>query len=99
LAISGFFFSFCSFLYGMYALCIRLFSDQAVPGWTSIMAGIYFIGGLQIAAAGICGEYIGKIFLEVKRRPHYLISEYQLPEAGSPSPPGGHRQPGPGVRE
>ncbi|NNK95324.1 MAG: glycosyltransferase family 2 protein [Desulfobacterales bacterium] len=82
LAIAGFFFSFTSFLYGLYALGVKFFSNHAVPGWTSIMAGIYFLGGLQLAAMGICGEYIGKIFLEVKRRPHYIISESRLPDHG-----------------
>lgn len=81
LAFTGFLFSFCSFSYGLYALCIRFLTDHAVTGWTSIMAGIYFLGGLQLAAIGICGEYIGKIFLEVKRRPKYIIADSLLPSS------------------
>ena len=80
LTVIGFFFSLGSGMYGLYALVIRLCTNQAVPGWTSIMAGIYFLGGLQLGALGICGEYIGKIFLEVKKRPHYLVAESLLPE-------------------
>ncbi len=75
LLCSGLFFSFCSFIFGLYALGIRSFTDLAVPGWASIMAGIFFLGGLQLIAIGICGEYIAKIFLEVKQRPHYIVSE------------------------
>lgn len=86
LALAGFIFSFCSILYGLYALGIRIFTTEAVPGWASIMAGIFFLGGLQLAAIGICGEYIGKIFLEVKRRPHYIISECNLPDFTCPQP-------------
>lgn len=81
LSITGLIFSFGSFLYGLYAMGIRFFTAQAVPGWASMMAGIYFLGGLQLAAVGICGEYIGKIFLEVKQRPHYIIADCHLPNA------------------
>ncbi len=80
LTLIGFIFSTASFSYGLYSLYIRFFTENAVPGWTSIMAGIYFLGGLQLAAIGICGEYIGKIFLQVKGRPTYIISESMLPE-------------------
>lgn len=79
LTLIGFIFSTASFLYGLYSLYIRFFTELAIPGWTSIMAGIYFLGGLQLAAIGICGEYIGKIFLQVKGRPTYLIAESMLP--------------------
>ncbi len=70
--------SMVSFLYGFYAVCIRLFSDAAVSGWASIMAGIYFIGGIQLLCIGICGEYIGRTFMEVKKRPHYIVGETSL---------------------
>ena len=70
--------SMASFLYGFYAICIRLFSDTAVSGWASIMAGIYFLGGIQLLCIGICGEYIGRTFMEVKKRPHYIIGETSL---------------------
>jgi len=70
--------SMASFLYGFYAVCVRLFSDAAVSGWASIMAGIYFLGGIQLLCIGICGEYIGRTFMEVKKRPHYIIGETSL---------------------
>ena len=67
-----------SFLYGFYAICIRIFSDTAVSGWASIMTGIYFLGGIQLFCIGICGEYIGRIFMQVKKRPHYIVAETSI---------------------
>lgn len=45
-------------------------------GWTSIMCSIWFIGGLQLLGIGLIGEYIGKMYKEVKRRPRYIVEEY-----------------------
>lgn len=44
-------------------------------GWTSIMTIILFLGGLQLLSIGIMGKYIGKIFLETKKRPIYVVKE------------------------
>ncbi len=49
---------------------------NTVPGWTSITLPVYFIGGIQLLALGVIGEYVGKIYLETKRRPRYHIEEY-----------------------
>jgi len=76
--LSGIMISFLSFLYGIYALLIKVFTETAAPGWSSIMAGIYFLGGIQLVFLGLHGEYIGKIFMEVKRRPNYIVSETNL---------------------
>ena len=67
--------SFFSFLYVLYAVFIKVFTDDAVNGWSSIMAGIYFLGGIQLVFLGLHGEYLGKIFMEVKNRPNYIVSE------------------------
>jgi polyisoprenyl-phosphate glycosyltransferase len=48
---------------------------KAVPGWSSIVLPIYFIGGVQLLSIGIIGEYLGKIYKEVKRRPKYIIDK------------------------
>lgn len=45
------------------------------PGWTSLMLSVWFLGSLILMALGIVGEYIGKIFIEVKHRPRYAIKE------------------------
>jgi len=54
-------------------LCIRFFSNDVVPGWASTALPIYFIGSIQLLSIGILGEYIGKIYYEVKQRPRYII--------------------------
>ena len=47
-----------------------------VPGWTSIVVSVWAIGGLQLLAIGIIGEYIGKIYMETKARPNFIVQEY-----------------------
>lgn len=70
----GFILSFFSFLYGAYLIIRYLFTNVPM-GWTSIMAAIFFIGGLLFANLGLLGLYIGKIFDEVKNRPLYVIKD------------------------
>jgi glycosyltransferase involved in cell wall biosynthesis len=48
---------------------------EAIPGWTSIVIPMFFIGGLNILFLGLIGEYIGKIYLEVKKRPLFIVKE------------------------
>ena len=64
-----------AFLYGFYALYINIFTSQTIPGWTSIVMSILFIGGLNLLMLGIIGEYLGKLFIQNKKRPNYIISE------------------------
>lgn len=52
----------------------KLFND-VIPGWASSVVPIYLLGGVQLLSIGIIGEYIGKIYLETKRRPRFLIEE------------------------
>lgn len=54
---------------------ISYFSGNAVSGWTSLIVSIWAIGGLNLIAIGIIGEYVGKVFLETKHRPRYIIEE------------------------
>ncbi|MFY9153592.1 MAG: glycosyltransferase family 2 protein [Prolixibacteraceae bacterium] len=67
-----------SFLYGLYAAYIHMFTDRAITGWTSVIFSVLFIGGMNLLMLGIIGEYLGKLFIENKRRPNYLISETNL---------------------
>lgn len=74
----GLVFAFLSFVYGIYALVIFMFTDSALPGWTSILMSVLFIGGLNLLMLGIIGEYLGKLFIENKKRPNYIISESDM---------------------
>lgn len=58
----------------IYAL-VSYFAGSTVPGWTAIVCSIFLIGGIQLLALGVIGEYIGNIFTEVKGRPRYIIEE------------------------
>lgn len=62
---------------GVYVL-ISYFSHNTISGWASIMLSIWFLGSLILMGIGIVGEYIGKIFIEVKQRPRYAIKETLL---------------------
>ena len=66
--------SFASFLLILYAL-IAWISGRAVAGWASTLIAVALIGGIQLISLGVIGEYVGKIFLETKRRPRYIVSE------------------------
>lgn len=67
-----------SFLYGLYAAYIHIFTELAITGWTSVILSVLFVGGINLLMLGIIGEYLGKLFIENKRRPNYLISETNL---------------------
>ena len=54
----------------------RHFTGQTIAGWTSMIISLWLLGGLVLLAIGIIGEYVGKIYLEVKRRPRYLVQEF-----------------------
>lgn len=57
---------------------IRHFTGNTVSGWTSIMVSVWALGGLQLSALGVIGEYIGKIYLESKHRPRYIIESFLI---------------------
>jgi glycosyltransferase involved in cell wall biosynthesis len=59
--------------FAAWALAAKLFTEQALPGWASTVVPIYFLGGVQLLCLGIIGEYLAKIYAEVKRRPRYVI--------------------------
>ena len=74
--ISGLGISLLAFCYILYLVIRPLFGVPTGAGYSSLMAVILFIGGIQMLFLGIIGEYIGRIFVEVKQRPLYLIEEY-----------------------
>ena len=71
----GVFFAFLAFIYSLYAIYVFTFGNEAVPGWTSIIASILLIGGIQLIMIGIIGIYLGKVFAQSKGRPNYIIAD------------------------
>lgn len=76
--IAGFIIALAAMGYGFYAIYAALFTKLALPGWGSLIASVLFIGGIQLMVLGVIGEYLGKMFLESKRRPNYIIKETNL---------------------
>ena len=66
--------SFFSFIILIYAIIVKL-TNHAVSGWTFTICSIWLLGGIQMIAIGVIGEYIGKIYSEVKHRPRYIIEK------------------------
>ena len=64
--------SIIAFIY----IFISFISDSTNAGWTSLMASIWLLGGLQLFSIGIIGQYIGKTYLETKERPRFIVEEY-----------------------
>jgi polyisoprenyl-phosphate glycosyltransferase len=75
----GILMSLFSILVALYSIISKL-TEQTASGWSSLMLSIWFIGGLQLLAMGLIGEYIGKIYKEVKARPRYIIETVTIPE-------------------
>lgn len=74
-SIFGLFFSITGFVY-LLIIIIRKIINPGIPaGWTSIMAAIIFFGGIQLLSIGLLGEYIGRVFLSINKKPQYVIKE------------------------
>lgn len=74
----GFTFSLLSLLYIPY-IAYSYYFGHTISGWSSIVATIAFFGGLQLMILGIIGLYLGKLFVQSKQRPHYIVKESNLP--------------------
>ncbi|MCA0234779.1 MAG: glycosyltransferase family 2 protein [Bacteroidetes bacterium] len=68
-----------AFLYAFYALYAHLVLKETVQGWTSVLISVLVIGGLQLLTLGILGEYLGRMYIQTKSRPAYIIQESTLP--------------------
>ena len=60
---------------GVWALWVRLFSADTIPGWASIVIPLFLLSGVQLISLGMIGEYVAKVFVETKRRPMYIVEE------------------------
>ncbi|EAA0840351.1 glycosyltransferase, partial [Shigella flexneri] len=64
-----------SFLYGAWMIIDTLVFGNPVRGYPSLLVSILFLGGVQLIGIGVLGEYIGRIYIEVKNRPKYIIKD------------------------
>ena len=71
-------------IYATYAVILKIFIGTAISGWASLLIGIMTFGGVQLIMLGILGEYLGKVLLEVKGRPTYIVREQSEKRAESP---------------
>lgn len=71
----GLLISLFAFVYGVWVVCKTLITGVDVPGCASIMVAILFLGGVQLFFLGLLGEYIGRIYKEVKNRPIYIVKK------------------------
>jgi glycosyltransferase involved in cell wall biosynthesis len=72
-----------AFLYGIYMIIDTLLYGNPVPGYPSLIIIVLFLGGVQLAAIGVLGEYVGRIFTETKQRPLYFVQEHLKRRRGS----------------
>jgi uncharacterized membrane protein len=74
-SVFGLFVSLAAIAYGAYIILEKLILGQPIPGFATVAASVLFLSGVQLVSLGIIGEYVGRVFVEVKRRPSYLIAK------------------------
>ncbi|WP_422528289.1 glycosyltransferase family 2 protein [Serratia fonticola] len=74
-AYIGFFVATLSFIYGAWMILDKLIWGNPVPGYSSIIVSILFLGGVQLIGIGVLGEYVGRIYVETKHRPRYIVKK------------------------
>ncbi|MDM2930681.1 glycosyltransferase family 2 protein [Citrobacter sp. Cm046] len=75
----GLFVAGISFGYGAWMVIDKIFFGNSVPGYPSLLVAILFLGGIQLIGIGVLGEYIGRIYVETKRRPKYILKGKTTP--------------------
>ena len=72
--------SLLAFIYGFVVVLDKLFFNESVPGWPTVVASMMFLAGVQLLFIGILGEYLARIYDEVKGRPSYIVAEVVPPQ-------------------
>jgi polyisoprenyl-phosphate glycosyltransferase len=75
ITVLGILVSLFSFGMAAWALAVRFFDPSAVPGWASTVIPLYFLGGIQLLCLGVIGQYLAKLYAEVKARPRFIIEK------------------------
>ena len=84
--LTGLVISVVSMLMAVWIVVEKLFLGQDIPGFATLAAAVFFLSGVQLVSLGIVGEYVGRIFEEVKQRPRYLIANETGRGAREPAP-------------
>ncbi len=84
----GFLTALAAFAYGVYVIGKTLLYGDPVRGYPTLIVVVLFLGGLQLMALGIIGEYLARMFIEVKQRPLYLVQQWLPPQRSLPAPEG-----------
>ena len=71
--------AFLSFIYGVWVVIDKLFFSESIPGWPTVVASMMFFAGVQLLFVGILGEYLARVYDEVKGRPPYIVAEVSKP--------------------
>lgn len=71
----GFFTAFCGAIYALYVVYLRIFTSETITGWSSMMIVVLILGGTQLLALGMIGEYLSRVNDESKNRPLYVIED------------------------
>ena len=79
-SFSGMLFTLIAFFMVLFVIVRKLIFGDPVAGWASTVCIILFIGGIQLLCMGIIGQYLAKTYMEVKKRPHYIIAESSDPD-------------------
>ena len=76
--------AFMAFIYGIWVVIDKLFFSESIPGWPTVVASMMFLAGVQLLFIGILGEYLSRVYDEVKGRPSYIVAEVNKPLSGKP---------------
>jgi polyisoprenyl-phosphate glycosyltransferase len=78
--------AFLSFIYGVWVVIDKMFFSESIPGWPTVVASMMFFAGVQLLFIGILGEYLARVYDEVKGRPSYIVAEVVKPRSEKAPP-------------